>query len=103
MLERPEVGSGIAVSMREALSQGIDGCAWDNVAWIGPWDLDLSALSQPTWLWYGQDDPLAPPAHGHWLKAQIPHAELLVREGEGHLGIFTHGDEMVTALTSTVE
>jgi pimeloyl-ACP methyl ester carboxylesterase len=102
LLSRPEVASGLAASIREALRQGVDGCAWDNVAWVGEWQFDVTSIRQPTWLWYGQDDPLSPPAHGKWLQQQIPHAELVVRKGEGHLGIFAHWDECSSALAATV-
>ncbi|MFZ0324911.1 MAG: alpha/beta hydrolase [Actinomycetes bacterium] len=100
VLSRPGIAVGVTASMREALRQGVEGCAWDNVAWVGPWQFDVTAVHQPTWLWYGLADPLSPPANGTWLKEQLPHAELVIREGEGHLGIYTHWDEIVTALTS---
>jgi pimeloyl-ACP methyl ester carboxylesterase len=98
-MDLPGVADGLVAIMREALRQGVEGCAWDNVAWLGPWRTDLSAVTQPTWLWYGTEDPLAPVAHGVWLSEQLPHAHLVVREGEGHLGIYPHWDEIVRALT----
>ena len=98
-MDLPGVADGLVAIMREALRQGVDGCAWDNVAWIGAWRTDLSAVTQPTWLWYGTEDPLAPVSHGVWLHEQLPHARLVVREGEGHLGIYPHWAEVVTDLT----
>ncbi len=102
VIDRPEVGGPLAVALREGVRQGVLGAAWDNVAWVGPWLLDLGAVSQPTWLWYGEDDPLVPRGHGEWLSGQIPQAELVVRRGEGHLGLFTHWDECVAALAHTI-
>ena len=87
--------------VREAMRQGTDGCAWDNVAWVGPWATDLSAVTAPTWLWYGSDDPLAPLSHGEWLLERLPNAALVVRPGEGHLGIYTHWDEIASTLAAT--
>jgi hypothetical protein len=43
-------------STREALRQGTSGSGWDNVSWIGEWDIDLSAVRCPVLLWYGSDD-----------------------------------------------
>ena len=100
-LALPGVADGLVAVMREALRQGTDGCAWDNVAWLGSWAIDLSAVTQPTWLWYGTEDPLAPVAHGQWLSEQLPHAQLVLRPGEGHLGIYTHWDEIATTLTAS--
>jgi pimeloyl-ACP methyl ester carboxylesterase len=101
-LDIPGVADGLVAVMREGLRQGTDGCGWDNVAWVGPWRLDLDAVRAPTWLWYGADDPLAPTVHGEWLASQLPHAQLVVRPGEGHLGIYTHWDEMSATLTRTL-
>ena len=101
-LALPGVADGLVAVMREGLRQGTEGCGWDNVAWVGPWLLDLSTVRVPTWLWYGAEDPLAPPVHGEWLATQLPDARLVVRPGEGHLGLYTHWDEMSATLTSRV-
>ncbi|HEY5137010.1 MAG TPA: alpha/beta hydrolase, partial [Candidatus Nanopelagicales bacterium] len=100
-LSLPGVADGLVAGMREAMRQGTDGCAWDNVAWVGPWATDLSAVTAPTWLWYGSDDPLAPLSHGERLLERLPNAALVVRPGEGHLGIYTHWDEIASTLAAT--
>ena len=89
----------LAETMREAFRQGTAGAGWDNVSWIGRWDIDLSAVHCPVLLWYGRDDPLAPPAHGLWLSGNLPRAQLVLRDGEGHLGIYEHLGEMLDKLT----
>jgi pimeloyl-ACP methyl ester carboxylesterase len=91
--------SAFADTMHEALRQGTSGAGWDNVSWIGGWDIDLSAVRCPVLLWYGSDDRFAPPAHGSWLSANLPRARLVLRDGEGHLGIYEHLGEMLDALT----
>jgi pimeloyl-ACP methyl ester carboxylesterase len=98
-LELPGVADGLVAVMREGLRQGTAGCGWDNVAWVGPWHLELGTVRAPTWLWYGSEDPLAPPVHGEWLASRLPDARLVVRPGEGHLGIYTHWDEISSTLT----
>jgi pimeloyl-ACP methyl ester carboxylesterase len=99
LLQDQRYASALAGTMREALSQGTSGGGWDNVSWIGTWDVDLGAIRCPVLLWYGSDDRFAPPAHGMWLAANVPHARLVMRDGEGHLGIFEHLGEMLDALT----
>jgi len=91
--------SAFAETMREALRPGTSGAGWDNVSWIGEWDIDLGAIRCPVLLWYGSDDRLAPPAHGWWLAQNLPSARLVLRDGEGHLGIYEHLGEMLGALT----
>jgi pimeloyl-ACP methyl ester carboxylesterase len=92
-------GAFFAATMQEATRQGPEGGGWDNVAWIGPWNFDLNAVGCPVLLWYGTDDRMAPPVHGEWLQQNLPDARLILNEGEGHLGIYPHLAEMLTALT----
>jgi pimeloyl-ACP methyl ester carboxylesterase len=88
-----------AATMHEALRQGTSGGGWDNVSWLGDWDIDLGAVRCPALLWYGDDDRFAPPAHGRYLAENLPNAQLVMREGEGHLGIYEHLGGMLDALT----
>jgi len=99
LLQDQRFASALADTMREALRQGTSGGGWDNVSWIGEWDIDLSAVRCPVLLWYGSDDRLAPPAHGLWLSQNLPQARLVWREGEGHFGIYEHLGEMLDTLT----
>jgi pimeloyl-ACP methyl ester carboxylesterase len=99
LLQDQRFASAFAETMREALRPGTSGAGWDNVSWIGPWDIDLSAVRCPVLLWYGSDDRFAPPAHGLWLSQNLPRARLVLRDGEGHLGIYEHLGEMLDALT----
>jgi len=102
VLARADVRAVLPAAVREAVRQGVEGAAWDNVAWVGPWDLDFASVRQPTWLWYGEADPLAIPANGYWLKEKIPHATLVMRPGEGHMGIVPHFDEIASTLAATL-
>ena len=43
----------LLADMREAMRQGVVGCGWDNVAWIGEWDIDPTTVECPVLLWYG--------------------------------------------------
>jgi pimeloyl-ACP methyl ester carboxylesterase len=99
LLREQRFASAFADTMHEALRQGTSGGGWDNVSWVGDWDIDLSAIRCPVVLWYGSDDRFAPPAHGLWLSQNLPQARLVLREGEGHLGIYEHLGEMLDALT----
>src|SRR5581483_1597285 len=76
VLAEPRFAAALVTSEREALRQGGSGGGWDNVAWIGPWDVDISRVRCPVHLWYGDDDRFAPRAHGEWLRDHLPDAEL---------------------------
>jgi pimeloyl-ACP methyl ester carboxylesterase len=89
----------LLADMREAMRQGGEGCGWDNVAWIGTWDIDPTTVQCPVLLWYGTEDRMADPAHGHWYRENLPDGRLTMREGEGHLQPFAHLGEMLADLT----
>jgi len=99
LLDDQRYASVFADTIREGLRPGTSGGGWDNVSWLGPWDIDVSAARCPVLLWYGRDDRFAPLAHGVWLSENVPGARLVVRDGEGHLGFYDHLGEMLEALT----
>ena len=88
----------IFADMREALRPGAWGCAWDNVAWVGTWDVDPTTVGCPVLLWYGSDDRMAPPEHAHWFENNLSEAKLTMWDGEGHLLPFAHLSEILQRL-----
>jgi pimeloyl-ACP methyl ester carboxylesterase len=94
----PLVGGSLVTSMREGLRHGAEGAAWDNVAWVGAWEIDPGAISTPVLLWYGDEDLMATPPHAHWLDDHLPNARLVMRPGVGHFGIFEHLPAMLSEL-----
>ncbi len=95
----PALRHCLFASQHEALHQGPMGMAWDQVAFVGPWDVDLAAVRCRVHLWYGERDPWAPPANGEWLRDHLADAELVVYSGEGHLEAMRHWQEILHALT----
>lgn len=72
---------------------------FDYSAFSPPWDVDVSTVSAPTWMWQGTRDVITPMAHAEWYAATIASATLVPRDGLGHLGSFeAHRDGMLTAL-----
>lgn len=94
----PVHSQAMFADMREALKSGPWGGAWDNVAWIGAWDVDPTTVRCPVLLWYGSEDRMAPPEHARWFDENLPDARLVMWEGEGHLLAFTHLAEMLREL-----
>ena len=96
----PQWRDRFARDVREALTT-YDGIAHDNIATGRDWDIDPTAIRQPTYLWYGADDHLLPIEHARWWQAQIPHAQLTIRPGTGHGGAyFVHSADMFRTLTA---
>ncbi len=100
LMQDDRLALSLGVSMKEALRQGSSGGGWDNVAWVGPWEIDPTTITRPVLLWYGDEDRFCSPDHGIWLRDNLPDAELFLRFGEGHFGFLEHTSEMLTALTS---
>ena len=94
------LAAAFGTGMKESMRQGTSGAAWDNVAWVGPWEIDPTTIGRPVLLWYGDEDRFCPPAHGVWLRDNVPGAQLEMRAGEGHLGFMEHTAELFGALTS---
>jgi pimeloyl-ACP methyl ester carboxylesterase len=94
----PGRAQALLADMREALKSGAWGGAWDNVAWIGAWDIDPTTVRCPVLLWYGSEDRMATPEHARWFDENLPDAQLVMWEGEGHLLAFPHLAEMLREL-----
>lgn len=60
----------------------------------------MSAVTCPVLLWYGTDDRFASPEHGLWLAQNLPRAQLIMRNGEGHFTMYDHLAEMLDTLTA---
>jgi pimeloyl-ACP methyl ester carboxylesterase len=60
-----------------------DGYARDNLSWLGPWDVDLTAITTPVRLVYGESDRMTELAHAQWLQERLPDAQLAIVPG-GH-------------------
>jgi pimeloyl-ACP methyl ester carboxylesterase len=91
-----------AEDLREALTS-YDGYARDNLSWGADWDVDLSAVSSPTLLWYGDEDRLVPAHHGRWLHERISNSTLVIRVGCGHgRAVFPFWDDMFMTLRGIV-
>jgi pimeloyl-ACP methyl ester carboxylesterase len=100
LFDRPELGRSLAAAVRASLVHGTSGGGWDNVAWVGPWDIDLDAIGQPVLLWYGDEDTFVPAGVAQWLDQRLPTATLVVRAGEGHASVMEHAREILTTLVS---
>jgi pimeloyl-ACP methyl ester carboxylesterase len=84
----PELLAYACAQMKDGLSQGPDGFIDDNLSDVKPWGVDLNWIKVPIQLWHGMDDHIVPLPHAKWLAAHVPHAEIHLEPGEGHISLF---------------
>jgi pimeloyl-ACP methyl ester carboxylesterase len=90
----------LEISIREALSQGIDGWADESVAIMRPWaDVDLAEVRTSVVWMHAAGDANAPLSAAERLVAQLPDARL-VRFGddEGHFAPYHREGEILDEL-----
>jgi pimeloyl-ACP methyl ester carboxylesterase len=85
-----ELGEYLVYSMREGLAPGGQGWWDDSLAEARPWGFDLAQISVPVLLLHGRHDQFVPFAHGQWLTAHVPGAEVWLFDDEGHLSLMEH-------------
>jgi pimeloyl-ACP methyl ester carboxylesterase len=84
-LARPERHDVIRESVNQAIGAGVWGWADDDLAFVRPWGFDVSEIRVPTRVIYGMTDVLVPRHHGEWLAKNVPRAEVVIEDNQGHL------------------
>jgi pimeloyl-ACP methyl ester carboxylesterase len=72
----------------------------DSLSLLQPWGFSLKDVRVPTHLWQGDIDPNVPFAMGQYMASQLPNCVPHYCPGEGHLLIFTHWHEILSALSA---
>jgi pimeloyl-ACP methyl ester carboxylesterase len=91
----------LAVSFHEAVRLGVDGWLDDDLAFVAPWGFSLAEITTPVAVWQGSADLMVPYAHGQWLAAHVPNADVHLVEGQGHLSV-AFGDEDTASILDTL-
>jgi pimeloyl-ACP methyl ester carboxylesterase len=71
----------------EALAHGPEGMVQDLLAGARDWGFALADITVPTLIMHGAADRMVPAAHGGWLAAHCPGAELRLIAGAGHITV----------------
>lgn len=95
-LERPEVVEVFRRIIVEQARNGVGGAVDDTLAFAREWGFDLADIRIPVLLTYGDADNSCPAAHGRFLAAAIPGAEVIVTAGGGHFDDDPRGDILRT-------
>jgi pimeloyl-ACP methyl ester carboxylesterase len=99
VLARPDIHANMMAGAVEALRSGARGLAHEAPLFLGrPWGFSPEAIRAPVWLWYGDADSIVPLQMGQYLAQVIPHSQLTIYPGEGHMLHITHWDEILRTL-----
>lgn len=98
ILRDPTVRALCVQSEREAFRQGLRAFAWDVRVITRPWGFPLNEIKAPVHIWHGTADDAAPLSMARFMAAQIPNSELTIFENEGHMLLFPHWEEILSAI-----
>ena len=99
LAEDPSRRPRLEAMMVAAHAQGMAGTAADIVSYtLAGWGIDFGAVAVPTTLVYGAKDQVSGPAHGEWYASRVPHADLRVVPGVGHMVGLTAWGGVLAAL-----
>ncbi len=99
VLANPNVMEVIIAMFSEAFRAGHEGVAHEiTKVLVKDWGFALSDVTQPVFIFQGEDDANVPTDWAHALASEIPNASLKTFPREGHLIIFGHADEIFARL-----
>jgi pimeloyl-ACP methyl ester carboxylesterase len=81
-----------------ALAGGLDGLVDDDIAYVTGWGFDPASVTAPTLVLHGARDRIVPSAHGEWLAASLPAAELWLRPDDGHISVLAAAEDALAWL-----
>lgn len=76
-------------NMAAGLRAGYEGWLDDDRAFTSGWGFSLTGVTVPVLLRQGEQDLMVPFAHGQWLAAHLPSAEVALTPEDGHLTLTT--------------
>ena len=71
----------------QAMEQGDEGMVDDLLAGARAWGFAPAGVTVPVLVLHGAQDRMVPSAHGEWLAAHCPTAELRLARGDGHITV----------------
>ena len=86
----------------QAIQQGDEGYLEDTLASVRPWGFRPAAIRVPVLIMHGAKDKMVPCAHGEWLAARCPAAELRVVPDAAHITVLDSAPEALTWLAARV-
>jgi pimeloyl-ACP methyl ester carboxylesterase len=97
----PKMKAMMTADFLEAVRAGTQGITWDLELLARPWGFQLHVITADVILWHGESDTQAPLVMGKRLASAIPHCRATFFPGEGHWAIYSHWQEILTALVQS--
>jgi pimeloyl-ACP methyl ester carboxylesterase len=95
----PELRSRLRAALLETAARGPEGYAQDLfILFVSPWGFTPEEIPLPTLIWHGDRDPAVPLSVARFYERTIPRSSLHVFPGEGHLVLWSHAEEILSAL-----
>ena len=79
--------AGLAMKGDGEVGGGPDGFIDDELGDVRPWGFEPGQVTVPVLVFHGGQDRMVPSAHGAWLAARCPDAELWLRPDDGHVSV----------------
>ncbi|MBP2674094.1 MAG: pimeloyl-ACP methyl ester carboxylesterase [Deltaproteobacteria bacterium] len=74
-------------NLRESFRKGEAGPLLDALLLARPWEIPLSDIARPVFLWHGEKDRIVPPEVGTRLSGEIPGCRSFFLPEEGHFSL----------------
>jgi pimeloyl-ACP methyl ester carboxylesterase len=100
LIARPEIRQACLQSEVEAFRPGLKGMSWEVRLITRPWGFQLDEIRMPVYLWHGTADNATFVAMAQYMAGRIPDSKLTICEGEGHLLLFPHWENVLSQLFS---
>jgi pimeloyl-ACP methyl ester carboxylesterase len=91
----PEIRRVCDESEIEGLRPGLKGVAWDVRVLTRAWGFSLCDIGVPVQVWHGTSDDQTSVAMARHMAAEIPSATCRICDGEAHLLLFPHWEEIL--------
>ena len=99
VMQIPGVRENCIESDMEAYRQGLLGYSWDVGLVIRPWGFPLEQIKIPVHFWHGTADNFTSVRMARSMAERTPNSKAFIFEGEGHMLLIPHWQEILTSLT----
>jgi pimeloyl-ACP methyl ester carboxylesterase len=94
---RPDIRETFLQAMRTVRLRDARAAAHDFRTYARPWGFSLRDIRTHVDVWQGVDDTSVPVSTAQWMADQMPDASLTLVDDAGHLLVFGHWREILTA------
>ena len=99
LLARPEFKAMFLDDLLNGSRKQLSAPLSDLLLFSRHWGFQVADVEAPVRWWHGDADHIVPFAHGLHMVERLANAELIVQEGESHLGGLGVAEEILTTLT----